>query len=140
MSLDRSVVALTIRLILGSLFFFQGFGKMFTWGIEVVYQQFFLETYGSILPEFILKATAYYTSFVELIAGALLIIGFQKRIAGYALASVLVLVTIGHGLATPIWDEAHVLTRLLLLVGLLLLPEDWDRWSLDEILRKRKTS
>lgn len=138
MALNHTVVALTTRLILGFLFFFQGFGKVFTWGIDKVYEQFFQSTYEGVLPEFLLQATAYYTSYIELIAGALLIIGFQTRYACYALASVLIVVAFGHGLSAPIWDEGHILTRLILLVGLLLIPANWDRWSVDGLIRKQK--
>lgn len=138
MALNQHVVALTTRLILGFLFFFQGFGKVFTWGIDMVYEQFFQSAYEGILPTFLLKFTAYYTSYVELIAGALLILGFQTRYASYALASVLIVVAFGHGLSAPIWDEGHILTRLILLVGLLLIPAEWDKWSVDGLISARK--
>jgi len=130
-TLNRNIGLLTIRLILGFLIFFQGFGKVFKFGIENVHNNFFKSTYEDLLPSFVTQATAYYTSYVELIAGFMLIIGLKRDWALYAMASVLVIVTFGHGLAEPIWDTSHVLVRAILLVALLLLPKDWDRFSID---------
>ena len=134
---NKSIGVLTIRLLLGFIFLMQGFGKVFTWGVENVYQMpFFHETYKDLLPHFLIKATAYYTSYVELIGGFLLVIGFKTNLALYALASVLVIVTFGHGLAEPIWDLSHVMYRAMLLVALLLLPSAWDRFALDKLIKK----
>lgn len=138
MQLNRSVGILTMRLILGFLFFWQGYGKVFKFGIDNVYNNFFKSTYQELLPDFLVLATAYYTTFIELIAGFLLIIGFKRDWALYLLASVLIIVTFGHGLAEPIWDASHVLVRAVFLVPLLLLPKDWDRYSLDQLLSKNK--
>ena len=92
------------------------------------------------MPDWFLFGTAWYTSLVELLAGALLLLGLWRNYALYALGSVLVLVSIGHGIATPIWDESHVLVRTVLLVTLLLIPEEWDRWRLDQVLARRSNS
>ncbi|MBQ0767971.1 MAG: hypothetical protein KBT58_01675, partial [Bizionia sp.] len=58
----------------------------------------------------------------------------------YALASVLIIVTFGHGLAEPIWDLSHVMYRTILLVALLLLPKHWDTFSVDNIIKKDTTT
>lgn len=139
MNLNQQIAITTLRLILGFVFLMQGIGKVFKFGIDTVYENFFLTSYGDLLPEFLLKFTAYYTSYVELIAGFLLMVGLFRNYALYALASVLVIVTFGHGLAEPIWDLSHVLFRAVLLVALLLLPEQWDRFTVDGLTRKNKT-
>ncbi len=136
MQLNRSIAVLTLRLLLGFFFLAQGFGKVFKFGVENVYNNFFKETYTALLPEFLVYATAYYTSYVELIGGLLLVIGFKRDYALYALASVLVIVTFGHGLAEPIWDTSHVMSRTILLIPLLLLPKAWDRFSIDGLMNK----
>jgi len=138
MKLNRTIGTLTLRLLLGFIFFFQGFGKVFKFGVDNVYNNFFKETYEALLPNFLVYATAYYTSYIELIGGFLLIIGYKRDWALYALASVLVIVTFGHGLAEPIWDTSHVLVRAVFLVPLLLLPKEWDRFSLDYFMKTRK--
>ncbi|MEM6718596.1 MAG: DoxX family membrane protein [Bacteroidota bacterium] len=134
---NRQIALLTIRLLLGFIFFFQGFGKIFKFGMENVYNNFFAETYKDVLPEFLLQATAYYTSYVEFLGGILLIIGLKRDYTLYALASVLIIVTFGHGLVAPIWDLSHVMYRAILLLALLLLPKEWDQYRLDTLLKKK---
>lgn len=138
MNLNKSIAVTTIRLVLGFIFLMQGFGKVFTWGVEKVYRMdFFYDTYKDLLPEPVIYFTAYYTSYVELIAGFLVVIGFKRDYALFALASVLVIVTFGHGLAEPIWDLSHVIPRTILLAALLLLPKEWDTFSLDHLLERK---
>lgn len=138
MQRNRHVAVLTIRLLLGFIVFFQGFGKVFKFGLDAVYQNFFKASYADLLPDFLLLFAAYYTSLVELIVGFLLIIGLKRDIALYFLASVLVIVTFGHGLKDPIWDLSHVMYRAILLIALLLLPKDYDRYSIDSLINKRQ--
>jgi uncharacterized membrane protein YphA (DoxX/SURF4 family) len=137
MKRNQQIAVSTIRLLLGFIFFFQGFGKVFTFGLDKVYKNFFLASYADLLPDFLLFFTAYYTSFIELIGGALLIIGFKRDYALYALASVLVIVTFGHGLKDPIWDLSHVMFRAILLVSLLLLPKKLDIYTVDRFIQKK---
>lgn len=138
MNLNQQIGVLTIRLLLGIIFLMQGFGKVFKFGMDRVYGGFFKGTYSELLPDFLLKITAYYTSYVELIAGFLLILGLFRNYALYALASVLVIVSFGHGLVEPIWDLSHVMYRTILLVALLLLPQQWDVFTMDELRQRRK--
>ena len=137
MNLNKAIAVLTIRLILGFIFLMQGYGKVFKWGVENVYNMdYFYPTYKDLLPDFIIHATAYYTSYIELIAGLLVVLGLKRDYALYLLASVLVIVTFGHGLAEPIWNLSHIMYRTLLLVTLLILPREWDRFSIDGIINK----
>lgn len=139
MKRNQSLAVLTIRLILGFIFMMQGFGKVFTWGVEKVYNMgFFYGTFKNLLPDSVIHITAYYTSYVELFGGFLLLIGFKRDWALYALASVLVIVSFGHGLAEPIWDLSHVMYRTILLVSLLILPKEWDRFSIDCLIDRKK--
>lgn len=136
MTFNQSFAVLTIRLILGFIFLMQGFGKVFKFGVENVYKNFFVSSHGELLPDFLLQLTAYFTSYAELIGGLLLVIGFKRDWGLYMLAVVLVIVTFGHGLKEPIWDLSHVMPRTILLSALLLLPKEWDRFSLDSLLKK----
>ena len=126
---------LTARLLLGFIFLMQGYGKVVTMGVDTVYDAFFLP-YNEFLPDTLTLATAYYTSYVELLGGLLLLLGLFRNYALYALASVLVIVTFGHGLVSPIWDLQHVMYRAILLIPLLLLPQEWDRFRLDYYLKR----
>ena len=137
MQRNRQVAVLTIRLILGFIFFFQGFGKVFKFGLDAVYKNFFQSSYSELLPDFLLLFSAYYTSLIELIGGFLLIIGFKIDLTLYFLASVLVIVTFGHGLKDPIWDLSHVMYRTILLVSLLLIPKEYDLFSVDTLINNK---
>ena len=137
MTLNRSIALLTIRLILGLIVLMQGIGKIFKWGLESMYRDMFQETYQELLPEFILRFTLYYTTFVELIAGILLIIGLKRDYALYALATVYVIVAFGHGLSNPVWNLDHIMYRTMLLASILIMPKEWDTISLDQYFKKR---
>ena len=140
MTTNRMIGILIVRLILGFIFLMQGFGKVFTWGVDhFMRMDFFYKPYKDILPDFLIFGTAYYTSYIELIGGLCLIIGFKRDLALYALGSVLILVTLGHGIAEPIWDLSHVMFRTLLLITLLFTPKEWDRYQLDYWLNKKKS-
>lgn len=138
MSKNKIAAYFFSRVLLGFIFLMQGFGKVFTWGIDnFMRMDFFYKPYKDILPDFIIFGTAYYTSYIELIGGALLVLGYKTNWALYLLGSVLVIVTIGHGIAEPIWDLSHVMYRTMLLIGLLLMPKEWNTLSIDAFTEKR---
>lgn len=135
---QRATGLFFLRILLGLIFVMQGYGKLFTWGVDGVYQNAFRDYEGSWIPIFLLKATAYFTSYAELVGGALLVIGLFRQLTYLALGLVLLIVAYGHGLTSPIWDLHHIFFRAALLVALFLLPAEWDRWSLDWIFGKAK--
>lgn len=137
MHLNQRIGVLTLRLLLGFIFLMQGYGKVFNWGVDGVYTSGFATESYQMFPDLLLYFFAYYTSYIELIGGLLLIIGLWRDYSLYALASVLVIVTFGHGLASPIWDLSHVMFRAIPLIGLLLLPKNWDRYSIDGFIASR---
>lgn len=116
----------------------QGFGKIFTIGVSNVYGMFFKDFESTLLPRWLIWATAYYTSYVEFICGFLLIIGLFKKYALYLLAVDLLIVSFGHGLLQPIWDLQHVIPRALLLSALLLLPQEWDIYKANRLFTRTK--
>ena len=134
----RSWAAFVARTILGLIFFMAGFWKVFELGALQHARGMFVEAYAdTFLPAWSLWATGVAIPFVELAAGALMLLGWQRRIAALALGGVLILVTFGHLLAEPLYVfSAHVIPRTLLLVIVLILFED-DRLSLDGWLARR---
>ncbi len=135
---NRNVALLFIRLLLGIIFLLQGYGKVFSIGVSDLYDSFFIDYENTFLPIWLLKLTAYYTSYAELIGGILLVLGLFRNFALYILASVLLIVSFGHGLMMPIWDLQHVLFRAILLIPLLLLPQEWDNWQLQHLIQRKK--
>lgn len=137
----KSWAAFVARTILGLIFFMAGFWKVFELGALQHARGMFVESYAdTFLPAWSLWATGVAIPFLELAAGALMLLGWQRRIAAFALGGVLILVTFGHLLAEPLYVfSAHVIPRTLLLVIVLILFED-DRLSLDGWLARRTAS
>ncbi len=128
-------VVVFVRLLLGLIFFWQGFGKVFSWGIDAVYNNSFKPFEDTFLPEFVLKSAVYFTSVVEFLGGLLLIIGLFRKQVYYLFAFVLLIVAFGQGLQSPIWDLQHVFIRSVLLVFLMMMF-DKDSLNLDRFIKK----
>lgn len=127
-----------LRWLLGLIFFWQGFGKVFSWKLDGVYENFFKSFDATILPEWLLWTTAYFTSFTELICGILLLLGIWRKPAYLLLGFVLIIIAFGHGLESYIWDAKYVMQRAFLLIPLMLIPLEWDQWTLDEFIKNRR--
>jgi uncharacterized membrane protein YphA (DoxX/SURF4 family) len=130
----RAAALLFTRALLGIIFLMQGYGKVFTYTVPKVYSMFFNDFEKTLLPKWLIWGTAYYTSYVELICGFLLIIGLFRKYALYLLGVDLLVVSFGHGLIEPIWDLQHVMPRAILLIILLLAPGEWDKWNADSLI------
>jgi uncharacterized membrane protein YphA (DoxX/SURF4 family) len=127
------------REILGLIFFMAGVYKVFDLGPLGHARKYFLPYADTFLPVWSLWATGVVVPFVELLGGALLIVGWRIRAALVALGAVLVLVTFGHLLKAPLYAfHEHVIPRLGLLLFVLLLPPEDDAFSLDALLRTRR--
>src|SRR5690348_16654967 len=98
----RAAGLLFIRALLGIIFLMQGYGKIFTLGVNHVYEMFFKAFETTFLPKFVIVFTAYYTSYVEMVGGVLLLFGMLRKYAMYLLAADLLIVSFGHGLLEPI--------------------------------------
>ena len=137
---DRAWAILFARVILGLIFFMAGVWKVFQLGPLQHARHFFVEPYAqSFLPRWSLWATGVTVPVVELVAGALLLVGWRVRMALFALGGVLVLVTFGHLLAEPLYEfHTHVIPRAALLLFLLVMPRGDDRLSVDQWLTRRR--
>lgn len=139
--MNRSWAILFARLVLGLIFFMAGFWKVFQLGPLEHARKYFLPFASTFLPVWSLWAVGVVIPFVELIAGALVILGLRTREALIALGFVLVIVTFGHLLAQPLYEfHTHVIPRLALLLFVFLLPSDEDRFSFDYLIRRRAGS
>ena len=132
MNIHHQIAVETIlRVILGILFFAQGFDKVFNIGVKNVIATFEYPVRLKHLPEFPLVVAAYYTSYVELIGGALLLIGFMKYYALYLLGIDILIVCVALSSLDAMWDMKFVFPRLTLLISLFLLPSEWGVISID---------
>lgn len=135
---DRAWAILFARLVLGLIFFMAGVMKVFQLGPLNHARKYFLPFADTFLPVWSLWATGIVIPFVELIAGALVILGLRVREALVALGFVLAIVTFGHLLHEPLYEfHTHVIPRLALLLFILLLPRADDRFSLDHLYLQR---
>ena len=133
----RASALLFARLVVGLIFFMAGAWKTFQLGPAGHVKRYFLPFQDTFLPTWSLWAVGYAIPFVELIAGALVILGWQTRPALLALGVVLVIVTFGHLLHEPLYAfHEHLIPRLALVVFVLIVPAEWDRFSLDHLLAR----
>jgi uncharacterized membrane protein YphA (DoxX/SURF4 family) len=137
-NLDRSWALLFARLVLGLIFFMAGAWKVFQLGPLEHARKYFLPFADTFLPLWSLWAVGVTVPFIELLAGALVILGWRTRAALVALGFVLAIVTFGHLLKEPLYEfHTHVIPRLALLLFILLLPRCDDRFSIDYLLSRR---
>jgi putative oxidoreductase len=85
------------------------------------------------IPKFLIITGVWFTSYIELIGGFLLIIGFAKYYAMYLLGLDLIIASIAFGFMKPMWDMKFVFPRLVILIFLLVIPSDWDIISVDYV-------
>ena len=108
---------------------------MFSIGVLNLYENGFKAYEDTFLPTFLVKFTAYFTSYGELIFGLLMILGLFRKLSYYGLGLILLIVSFGHGLQTPIWDLQHVFIRSVFLI-FLMMTFDKDHVTLDKFWQK----
>ena len=137
-NIDRAWAILFARLVLGLIFFMAGVMKVFQLGPLNHARKYFLPFADTFLPVWSLWAMGVVIPFVELIAGAMVILGLRVREALVALGFVLAVVTFGHLLHDALYEfHTHVIPRLALLLFILLLPRQDDLFSIDYLIGRR---
>lgn len=127
------IAAFIARVFLGFLFFFQGYDAVFRVKVENVIETFESEFSKKGIPKFLTVFAAWFTSYTELIGGALLIVGLFQYAALYLLGINLLIAAIGFGINTAMWDLRHVFPRLTLILFLLIIPQSLNIISLDKL-------
>jgi uncharacterized membrane protein YphA (DoxX/SURF4 family) len=136
---QRGWAVLFARLVLGLIFFMAGLWKVFQLGPLEHARKYFLPFADTFLPVWSLWLVGVTIAFVELLGGALLLIGLRVPEALLALGGVLVIVTFGHLLREPLFSfSGHVVPRLALLLFLLWSPREVDWLSFDYLLARKK--
>jgi putative oxidoreductase len=124
---------LLLRIILGSLFFFQAYDKIVRIGLEENFQIYRAACEERKVPFWFMKASVFLSSYIELIGGFLLIIGLFNSYTMVFLGIDLIMVSIGFGYLQGLWDMRHVFPRIVLLALLYLVPEGQDIWTIESI-------
>lgn len=135
---DRAWAILIVRWISGLIWLMAGWFKCFELGLLDHAALYFVEPYAeNWIPTWMLWGTGASVPIIELLGGAMLLLGLRVRVALIALGSVLVLVTYGHLLHQALFDiSGHIFTRAAMLVFLLLMPREDDHFSLDARLAR----
>ena len=130
----EAVAVLLIRVFTGILFFFQGYDKVFRLGLKEVFITVAPSYRKAGMSDSVIRMFTGLTAWIELVAGFLLIVGFLKYVALYALGADLLIVALGMSLLNPMWDLQHVFPRLLLILFLLIFPGTLDIIALDHFI------
>src|SRR6185437_4524422 len=129
-NINRAFAILFARLVLGPIFFMAGVMKVFQLGPLGHARKYFLPYSETFLPVWSLWVVGVVIPFIELIAGAMVILGLRTREALVALGCVLAIVTFGHLLREPLYEfHTHVIPRLALVLFVLLMPHADDTFS-----------
>ena len=121
------------RIHLGLLFLMPGIFRVFQLGPVEHARRFFVEPYAdTVLPSWSLWLAGTAVPLVELVGGALLLLGLWRGPVLVLLGLELAMITFGHLLTEPFWAmHCHVFPRLALILFLLTVGLDRDRWALD---------
>ena len=132
---NEAVIAFALRLILGIMFLIQGYDKLFNVGMKGVVTTVNNQYIDKGFPVWAVTLISYLTTYIEFLAGLLLILGLFKTIALYSLLLDITIVTFGMSILNPLWDMRYVWPRLVLLITLMLLPDTWDVLSVDYLIK-----
>ncbi len=131
---NQAVALLLLRTVAGSLFFFQGFDKIFKVKIENVVRTFNDPLSKFQIPLFLLKPAVTVSSLIEMACGFMLFFGLYKDIALYLLAGNLIMVSFIFSNIKPMWDLQYFFPRLIIVVLLLFFSATPDVFSIDYLL------
>jgi uncharacterized membrane protein YphA (DoxX/SURF4 family) len=139
----RAAAVFLARVLLGLVWLVGGMNKVFIWGpIEHARNLFVVPYAGTFLPAWSLWASGTVIPFLELIFPAFVIVGLWTRPSLYLLGGILIFVTFGHLLLTPLSLERleeFILARAVLLLTVLMFPPAADGYSIDSWLRRRRS-
>ncbi|HLG35779.1 MAG TPA: DoxX family protein [Bacteroidia bacterium] len=130
----QSAALLLVRLILGMLFFFQGYDKIFKIGINNVTDAAITPVTEKFFGKNFFKALIFVSSWTELLAGIMLTVGFQRDIWLVILGADMLGTALLFSILKPMWDMQYYFPRLVLLVLLMLMPESCDCYRIDSLL------
>ena len=130
----ESIAPFFTRVILGILFFMQGYDKIFTITIRREIETIRPSYHKLKFPDAIIYFLTYFTSYIEFICGLFLIVGLLKYVSLYLLGVDLIIVSFGMSLLNPVWNMELVFPRFILLLFLLIYPAEYDVIMLQNLL------
>jgi uncharacterized membrane protein YphA (DoxX/SURF4 family) len=142
-----SVLVLTARIYLGSIFLAQGVRSAFGRGLMNFAQALYVDPLaGSWIPEPLLWSAGLSNPIIQMAGGILLLLGLWTRLTAAVVGAFLVTIFFGHLLADP-FDRgasvhAYAMANFLAAVAILWLQPRGDRFSIDALvsIRSRATT
>jgi len=141
---DLGLLRCFFRLMLGIIFLSAGIWKCFILTPSGHVAMFFMNkikpefNFTDIMPNGLLLAVGFGIPLIELGIGALIFFGYHIRFALYVLATLLLLVLVGHLLKEPLFSPLnHIFLRALIASFIWILPARTDKWSLDYWLSRK---
>ena len=119
-----------VRVVLGILFFFQAYDKIFVAGLKEFTRNVTKGTQRSGLPLVFVRFSTHLSSYIELIGAVFLVSGLFLPWVYLFMAINLIMVVLGFSYLQPLWDMKHVFPRLAMLVFLMCTPQEMDVYSL----------
>lgn len=129
------VATFLVRAVLGMLFFMQGYDKIFKIGISITAETASTPVTDKIFGRNLYKNAIRVSSWIELVAGLLLIVGYQRDAAMILLSADMLVAGVAFTLIKPMWDMQFYFPRLAMLVFLMIIPPGWDVCCIDWLLR-----
>lgn len=133
---NLDIITLMLRLVTGSLFFFQGYDKIFKVKIVNVVRTFDDPMNPSIWPKPLLKPLITISSYAELIGGLFLFLGLLKLPILAILSVDLLFVAISFSSIKAMWDMQHYFPRFIFILMLWAIPFSVDVYSVDALIGK----
>lgn len=143
--LDRySWTTLFLRLLIGGIFFFQGFRNLFLGAGPITFaERLYVKPFGAMLPEPLLWIAGVSNPFVQFTVGLLLIFGLFTRFAAGLGALFLVSIIFGHLMQAPLTAPAAMrdfaTANFMLMIAVIVFATLGNRWSVDALWDKRRS-
>ena len=134
---NTQVAELVLRYFAAFLFLFQGYDKLFKIGMPAVVDTFMQDAGKYEAPRWFVAFVSWCSSLAEFAGGILLLLGFMTDVSLYLLSLDVLVVGFAFSFLDPMWDVKHVFPRLMLLIALLLLPDQEAYFRLDTLLTHR---
>ena len=138
---SRGAARFFARTLVGLMFFMAGWWKCFELTPTAHARGMFVEGFADTwIPAVLRWGLGLTIPVVELVAGAMLLVGLKTKYALITIGFILLIVTYGHLLQEPLFStQAHIFPRGVLMLVALALPEEEDVWSVDAWLRGRRS-
>jgi uncharacterized membrane protein YphA (DoxX/SURF4 family) len=143
--MDRySWVTLFVRLLIGAIFFLQGFRNIFLGAGPITFaERLYVKPFGAMMPEPLLWIAGVSNPFVQFTVGLLLIFGLFTRFGAALGAAFLVSIIFGHLMQGPLTAPGAMrdfaTANFILMIAVIVFATLGNRWSLDALLARRRS-